>query len=332
MDRLTLHIGLHKTGTSTIQNTLAHHPALPGFTYIQLRHPNGSLAILQGFSARFTTRMAARTGQMPTEQDLALLRHKARLEFARRIAAVPTGHGLISAEALSFLSEDELRKLRQMAAPQARRLDAIAYVREPRAFLQSVFQQLLRNQMPRALLELPYRDKLAAYDRVLGPGNMTLRLYDRARLPQGCVMRDLAGWLGLEIDPTLIRPSNPGLSRPAIELLYCYRSQCPRPAPRDPLIIDRLLGLPGPALRFSDRLYRHHAAPWQDQIDWLQERLGGALRLSPEEEGAIDSFDALLAPSPEALDWLGRETGRATGPLRGDPAAIAAAVQSLKEA
>ena len=49
MKRLIVHIGIHKTGTSSIQDSLALNLDDPGFEYISLGAPNGSLALSRAF-------------------------------------------------------------------------------------------------------------------------------------------------------------------------------------------------------------------------------------------------------------------------------------------
>src|SRR5690606_39955083 len=137
---------------------------------------------------------------------------------------------LMSGERMSSpetTSPEPFLRLRAAVAGQVGGIRVLGYVRAPRAFLASDFQQRLRMGAPADLgdlrLSLPrYRDRFEKLDRAFGAEAVDLRVFARARLAQGDVVADLAARMGVPPPPVADR-YNQGLSLEATALLYAIR-------------------------------------------------------------------------------------------------------------
>ena len=190
---LTLHIGLKKTATSTLQRVL-----------------NGSKAELLGQGLLFPCRsdqhhrLARRVRRRPVETEQAV--REALAQILDEVRAVEPRRVLLSSEHLiSFqaMGLAELRELLEGALPGVR-IRVLAYVREPVAFATSMCQQNVKNGV-RRLAEVyadpwpfPLADCLGTQIGVFGRENVTVRQFHPGHLVGGNIVADALVAVGLE--------------------------------------------------------------------------------------------------------------------------------------
>ena len=205
--RLTLHIGLPKTATSSVQHLLSTgkgglarrgvcHPGTTPFHHLLAR----SVA-----SARSDRQRVA-------DETLA--------GFAEEARAVGAGHVVLSSEHLVSVGRPGVARLRAALArqfPQAGAPRVLCYVREPVSFAASLCQQEVKSGKLRlaAFLADPWPVRLAdwleGYAEVFGAEAMSLRWFDPLALREGDILRDVLAELGLpdfplpEVAPVLNR-------------------------------------------------------------------------------------------------------------------------------
>lgn len=182
-------------------------------------------------------------------------------------------------------------------AQRAGDIKGLGYVRTVSGWLESLFQENLRNspRLPPLTRYRPlYRTRLEKFDRLLGPSNIQLVTYQRERLAGGCVVQDFARRVGAEPPPTPPR-ANTSLSLPAVRLLAVYRRWLPSPPTPGPEMLrankvlpEQLRTLEGPPLRFSQRLVKTFLRRTQEDIDWAEQKLGFPVSETSEHDSAID--------------------------------------------
>lgn len=138
MKKIIVHIGVHKTGSSSIQKTL------DGFDdgktrYARLGDLNHSIPLYSIFSSnRFERRHFQRQGLSEQEMAATVAKYDALLS---RELALERETLILSAEDLSILkNEADVLSLRQRLSPHADRLEVLAYLRDPVGFASSSFQ------------------------------------------------------------------------------------------------------------------------------------------------------------------------------------------------
>jgi len=310
-----LHIGLHKTGTSSIQAAFRDFRQGDLWYWPRPGWSNHSVALVTVWRADpMGYALHRRAGR--TEAEVAALREEyARAlenEFRRGGSTIFSGEGLSA-----HLGFEDVARAVETLRQHYDEVRAIAYVRPWRSAMASTFQQRLRAASTRSFRPQAqaYHRRLGPWHEVLGPEGLTMRKFDRAALREGDVVADFAAWLG--VDATgLPRPEkNVSLSAEAVALLYTFNLAPDLPSDpkvRLPLVnkLVRLLRHFGKArLRFSDRLMEAAAAERADDIRWIEEVAGFSVSdpLPPARgEIVIDSEAELLALARKARRRIAR--------------------------
>lgn len=273
-EEVLLHIGMHKTGTSAIQRSFRDLDD-GQVRYARLLaaglYPNHSSA-MEALVARNQAALVRRLGRGGFPLDaLPDLRADISRELDNELDS-PAGRLLISAEALSRLRQPEVATLRSRLGP--RRVLAVGYVRDAFGFAASSFQQTLKGGRTDFTITPPnYRSRFGSWLQVLGAGNVMLRPFDRSRLHQGCVVRDLASLAGIETIGLKVVQHNMSLSLEAAAVLFVLNRAG---LPADPLqrrkVVLALTRHRGRPFRLADEV----VAPALDRsdIDWVEAIVG----------------------------------------------------------
>lgn len=294
MRTIYLHAGLHKTGTTLVQNTLYANLATlraAGVDYLDTT-PNHSPVLYSLFSAwAGSYHMNRRRGITPGE---SLERHNATLRAAleTRLAASTTGRFVLSGEDVSVLTEDELGRLKAFLQPNAGRIRVILYLRHPIPWIASVAQQLLKDgQRLNALKQRPplaeYRERLEKFIRVFGRDCVDFRLYRRDTEPGWDVLDDFVGLIGCPQLAGRLAPAidaNRGMSAAAAEAIDALNRLCPcfladgawNPE-RAHGAASALVKLGGPLFRFNPHEGHIDEAALAAEVDWVRRETGLAL-------------------------------------------------------
>lgn len=298
--RIVIHAGMHKTGSTAIQAVFGAR-GVPG-----VDHPGGSRAnqsdtvlllfaegqLLEKFHAARLPHLSRRT----------LMRRRAREEarLAARLERSGAPVFLFSAEDIAAPDFDTAATARmaEFLGRSGRRIEVQAYVRAPVSFMQSAFQQRVKQEKPGAAtldagtLWPRYRDRFEKFDTVLGRDRVHLHAFDPAAFPGGDVAADFAARLGVALPGVPPVRANDGLSREAMAVAWC-----------------RLAGRLGPDFPDAARGARFRATP--------------ARALAGFGQGRFAFAEAFLAPAIAAqhadLDWIEGRLGRAL-PDRAPPA------------
>lgn len=340
MPTCILHVGMPKTGTSSIQESLYFGLEDPRFRLVNLGHPNGSLFIEPIFRDRPEGFWLHRTkGLSPERLRRMRTRLEARLRGALRKVRDASATAVISAESLWWHSEGELDRLREFLASEGFQPQVLAYVRPPRSYLESFFQQALRfngtafRPARRAgepwVLPVPnLAARLGQLESAFGRDRLTIRAFRRSSLEEGCVVRDFCRTLGIDLAPASIERVNESLSGDAVRMLHCYnrfaRHESPASFHAVLMLLDTLSAVGGPPFR----LHPDVTAPIADAIDRqdqeILDRFGVDLREEPRDDvdGCVRDESDLFRLAPSSLVWLAGATGLApiTAP-EGEPTA-----------
>jgi hypothetical protein len=332
-----LHFGLHKTGSSSIQSFLSSCD-YPGILYPDLGETNQSRPLATAFRSHATKYHLNRKAQL-NQATVAQRRNTTRSCLDKAFASLGNRRMVLSAEDLSLFPEEDLENFIGFVAQRAGDIKGLGYVKTVSGWLESLFQETLRNspRLPPLTQYRPlYRPRLEKFDRLLGPSNIEVAVYQRERLSGGCVVQDFARRIGAEPPATPTR-ANTGLSLPAARLLAVYRQWRPFPLGAGPEMLrankflsEQLRTLQGPPLRFSQRLLNNFVCRTREDIDWAEQRLGFSVSETSEHDGNIDRRENLLVLQRPELDWLAKKCGLATASLpASQPDSAAKALHSL---
>lgn len=344
--RCILHVGMHKTGSTSIQNSLYRNPTLEGATYVDVGVPNASGALMQAFGQWRMHDSPLRPAITP--EFRAFRRQASRQQLSHELARGGPCR-ILSGEDACRLEPAEAQEMRQLLRQHTRDIHVIAYVRDAKGYMESIYQQLLKGG-GKGLLALEmlyprYRFTLKKFDLVFGREHVTLVPFQPSALVEGCVVRDFCQRMGVRIDPGTVLRANEGMSRNATALLVNYRRligmDTTYGAALDPALhgvlrvesymVHGFLQVPGPKLRFAPDLLADFFAQKVEDLDWISERIGHDVRhLGSASADDIRCDADILRLSPEALDWLAQRSGVAL-PATAQPADLRPAFEALRQ-
>lgn len=293
IDEAIIHIGMHKTGSSSIQETFSRLK-MPGVEYLSLGTPNHS-----GFMATILMdnpeghHSHVRRGATKTE--VYRLRDCYLERFAAQLASVKEKRIIISAEYLSHCScgEKQLLKLKEILEPWCLKFFVIGYVRPPIGFMQSAFQQKLKSgaelSMEMDKIYPYYEARFSSFFNVFGRDSVELVKYDRTSLLHGDVVRDFSSRLGVQLNPDEIISTNETMSLEAVSLLFFHRkfysiSQGYKKYHVDNArLLDNLALIGDNKFLFSHSLVGDVVESHKLDIDWISGKLGCSIL---DSEGA----------------------------------------------
>ena len=281
-----IHIGLHKTGTTSIQATLSNNRKTllaHGINYLPLGE-NHSVALYPLFAAEPHRYRPNRAAGIDTEQKAAKKNAVTLASLQRELDANTSGSVVISGEDLSMLPAEGLKRLKETLAPYAAQFRIIVYIRDPVATVTSIFQQRLRRgQTYQQISRRPPRpgyQRIAASIDVFGREAVDVRLFDSAQFVSGDLIADFLSAIGADLavaatlDPLR---ANVGLSHEAAELLHEINRRHPPQGrlspPRDQLLA-RLAEIPGQPYRVPRQAMTAAQPGIEEDLRWLRGLLG----------------------------------------------------------
>ncbi len=219
MKRAILHIGMHKTGSTAIQQALGDLDDR-NTRFVRLgKSPNHSGALRSLFARDFTE-----------DQDFFFARKRGATSAAPKELVEqftdelthPAETLIFSGEMLSLFNAAQAHALVARIRDAGRAVQVIGYARDPVSFAGSWFQQVVHNRgEARAYFEMPgYQARFEPWIKAAGPDAVTLRRYDTTGFPGGSVVGDFAQTCALTT-PALVTPGgNPSFSAEAIYILW----------------------------------------------------------------------------------------------------------------
>jgi hypothetical protein len=284
-----IHIGLHKTGSTSIQATMFRNRKMllaHGINYLALNE-NHSTTIGPLFMQDPHLYLPNKLKKINTEAMAAKQNKRNKAALLREISANRSKTFVISGEDLSRLRPECLQKLKDFLTPFAARFRIVAYVRDPYATINSVFQHRVRggHTFAQIMASPPrpfYRDIAHAID-IFGRENVDIRIFNSARFVNGDLIADFLSAIGgppeLASELNIVR-ANEAISHEAAHLLNEINKRYPEGDDRSPNparssdIVERLSAIPGQAFRCPSEVFVIRRRSIGIQLRWLRETLG----------------------------------------------------------
>lgn len=325
MSKCILHIGIHKTGSSSIQDSLNGFDD-DRFLYLRLRHPNHSAEFgrLFGFGPKYEGSIEYNTN------TINLINESIDSLSGRTL--------IVSGEDLSAFNPLQVGKLANFLRSSFSEISVVSYVRPPASYITSSFQQRVKSYQVGSKDKTPIiayrklRPIFDTYDNEFGRENVFVYKFNPTTFPNRCVATHFSQKIGLDLSKNKIVRSNESICRLTAQFLFCYHQHFPRAKYELKLdaifkLIDDTNFTVAPSLR---KLIVENNI---DDLIWMEDRLGESLRESFGDDSPYDFVDAsqLLHPSPEHVDALRILTnGRVEAELRdGSSKEIALMVREL---
>jgi hypothetical protein len=322
-----LHIGMPKTGTSSIQESLFLGLSDPRFQYICFDGSNSVMAL-----AALFRRLPENTWDFKsigwTSQQIEAYKFQILPELENLIEQSKTkGTTLIfSAEGCWHWEQEEFEHFRNFMADRGYQVHVFAYIRPWKEWLESSFQQAIKVGLwdtfdifpVKKIHNIDYRTRIQVLEAVFGASQVQAHKYDLNTFPERCVVRYFCHQTGIPFDPNKIRRANDSLKLPALQFLYAYHKFGPTQEMGDRAMAAKsrlwaiLASLQGPALRIHSSLIEPIIQDVVEQRAWLEQRLSASFEENLylhdgstciREESDLFNFDAA------AVAWLASVTG-----------------------
>jgi hypothetical protein len=309
-----LHVGMPKTGSSSIHRTLLHVPPQLGVRYMHDHGVNLS-RVLATICMEEPEEFPANRRRGRTRTELLQERKKLQQAIAEGLADPQASAVIMSAEMLTGLEAGAIKTLADWLRPLAPELQVVSYVRDPFSFVDSMFQTAVRNGKGKFNLGSHYPDyakRFRKLEQAFGRKSIRYFAYEPATFVQGDVVQDFAARLNLDASDWQTRRTNVSMSKDAVCLLYMYRKLGPA-EPRGAEAVQataRFMRLLETLQGNKARLAREVVQPVIDEkakdIAWMEKRLGAPFAALPDkqDERAIRSEDDLLVLTDNAFEWL----------------------------
>lgn len=315
-----LHIGMHKTGTTSIQESLFANLKDEKFCYVNTGKANINRTIFALFSKNSASRALEFKKLGLTTAEVTSLKEKYRNLFDSALSSVAGRTAIISAESISMLSAKEVEDLGQYLKSFFSDVRVVAYVRPPLQYAESIFQQRLKAgalNLRTAGLFPQYRNRFEHYDRIFGREKVSFWRFDSASFHSGDVVHDFCSRVGIDSSEIPIVRANERLSLCAMKLLYIYRKFGPGfGIGRDAVISNRklvrtLAKLSGPKFQMHPLLISPTVKENKEQLAWMENRIGCFLddTNAQGDPSAIKSLDDLLLHDHATIAWLSERIG-----------------------
>ncbi|MBE1284585.1 MAG: hypothetical protein GJ676_14825 [Rhodobacteraceae bacterium] len=217
-----VHVGMHKTGSSSIQRSLVGYDDGHTF-YAKLMRANHSVPIYTAFSSDFSTYHVWRKRGL-SSAEVSSLRLEARREFVEQLENSERQRIIISGEDISLLTKDDAAEFLGMMTDRGISVQVVFYARDPLGFAASMFQQMVKageHKIP-AIVRPDYRVRLQKFSEILGRENIHVHNFDPKSFPQKSVVRHFCQEYGLDLNSVREKLSNDGVSGPAVKLPYRF--------------------------------------------------------------------------------------------------------------
>jgi len=312
--KLIFHIGLHKTGSTTIQDTL-YWQREKGLKF-GLHYPditaNLSRVLYTCFSEYGHTLRLNKLHGLDTPEKLRTPIETGLSTIQKKTSAIEEPKTIISAEGATRLPILDVQKLADWLSQFFDEIDVLAYVRPPRALLNSLFQQEIRSgERLDALAKDPpvidYRARLQPYLDVFGD-KVSLKIFSRDKLLKNCIVADILSQMG--VDPALyeqldIKRKNMSLSWPATLYLDAINSEIPididgKPnKARQKHLITNARNISGEKFALPYEFLNSICAQQVEDIKWMEQQLGVKLDTYDLKPDGITDFSSFLQDQRE---------------------------------
>jgi hypothetical protein len=337
--RCIIHIGMHKTGSTSIQESLC------GFedgrtVYADLAaHGNHSLPIYSLFSDQ-PERHHLHQNAGRNQEAIRLYNESVGKRLDSSASALGRRTLLISGEDIAVLNRADLVKMRKYLEARFDEVEIVAYVRAPAGYITSSFQQKIKggrvNSFDLADMYRSYRASFEKFDAIFGREHVHLWKFDPSKFPNGDVVQDFCARLDISFLNRKAVRLNESLSRQAVAALYTYnrfadQNGANRLKGRDLVTLGKLLD--GDKFRLSAEALRPVLEANRSDIEWMEARLGTSLNEDLGEAQPTDIRDEadLLGPDPRLVSQLMGHLRRSvpTGVTGEKPEDVALLVESL---
>lgn len=226
LDEIVCHIGMHKTGSSSIQATLNGYDDGETF-YVDIGEKNHGIGIYTLFSKKYLEyKFWTRRGYSKQKID------QIKSGYLRKLTSElerPGSRAVISGEDISWLSPDEAKNMVSFFLNYSKKVTVVCYIRDPKSFVASSLQERIKigmTEFPKKI-NPKYRFRLEKFLNLDDLIDLVVRKFERDSLIGGSVVTDFCSIAKIKVQSVKELNKNSTLPLAALSLLYLFNRTCP---------------------------------------------------------------------------------------------------------
>ena len=224
-DLCILHIGMPKTGSTTIQNEFFKNGIEDTKTeYLKLDTPNHGQH-LRSISMEQKENYYFFKNKNFTLEDIEDFAKNSKKMIEKSILSSKKQSILMSGEDLYHATPSEIKSLKIFLEKFFKKIVVVAYVRPPKPFCESAFQQVVKfhklSSFNRGYIYHPYK-KIANYINIYGEKNVKILPFIPKKFYNNDLISDFCFCLDLKTQTSRLQNYNETLSKEAISILFAY--------------------------------------------------------------------------------------------------------------
>jgi len=320
-DLCILHIGMPKTGSSTIQDNLFKGVKDERVSYTDLGVANQSGPLYGLFlSPEKLSQYHYFKAHNLKMKDIESFRCKVKEQLEKNFLDFTTTINILSGEDLYHSNHFEIEQMKNYLENFFDKILVVAYVRPVYSFCNSAFQQQVKNH------ELNFFDfnnnkiyhkykNLKEYDKIYGKENVKILPFVPKKFLNDDLLFDFCSHVGIEEQFSIIKITNESLSKEAIAVLFTFNFH--KNAKTDfgskniviqHKVTDILKNFGNEKFQFSGKLIHSIVEKqYKDDYDWLLNRIPANYKedflFDPTIEG-INSESKLMEYATNCIDEL----------------------------
>lgn len=278
-----VHIGMPKTGSTTLQNTFFAGIADPKFSYGRLPHPNHSGWLYSLFSTAPLGYHFLDAYEINSLEKLESFKNETRNRLIESFLDHSADIEILSGEDLYHLDAAGINRLKAFLEEYFTHITIVAYIRPVKSFLESAFQQLVKYHGQASFdhqnIYHPF-NRIKRYDDVFGVKNVMLLKFQPESFPEGDIVLDFCDNLGLPPMKATQKIANESISAEALSLLFTYnahpdeRTHFGAANPHvNNILVDKFRTFGSERFRLSRHFVQMIIDKNQDDYSWMQARL-----------------------------------------------------------
>lgn len=311
-----IHIGMPKTGSSTLQEAFFKGLSDTRVSYGNLPNPNQSGWTYGLFVKDSSNYHFFKEWGIDTQHKIDIFREESKKLLVEGFKSHKTSIEILSGEDLFHLHEEGVRELKSFLTPYFKRVIVVAYVRPVKSFLESAFQQRVKH-LPLNSLDIKsiyHRYKnLESYDKVFGLENVKLFKFDPSTFPEGDIVLDFCQKLNLKSSKSEIKVVNESISKESVSILFTYHFHANVKTDFGAKVhivqnrlVELLRGIGTNKFRFSNQYMANVLETFKDDYAWIQNRIKDSLEeaLDANDTSGISNEHQLMEYSTNYIDDL----------------------------
>jgi len=321
-DLCIVHIGMPKTGSSALQESFFNNLKDERVSYGNLPEANQS-GRLYGLFVDKPQEYHYFTKKNWNNKEIEKFRNENIKLLVDGFVNHETPIELLSAEDLFHLgSQGSIEALKNFLEPYFKKIIVVAYVRPIKSFMESAFQQLVKNHYLGNFdfNRIYHRYKnFQAYDEVFGEKNVLLWKFDPINFPDGDIVLDFSEKLQLKPTKAKKKIVNKSLSLEAIAILFTYhfhkgvKSDFGKKLHfKNNALIEKISTIGNTKFKFSKKLIQKIVAQHEEDYKWINNRMQDSLTevLNESDNLGVSTETELMWIATEQIDQLVEMLGK----------------------